>query len=45
MTIVLTYFKCEDDWLDEQKLSKQMYKKLINKAYSKVKEEYYDKSK
>ena len=43
MTIVLTYFKCEDDWLDEQKLSKQMYKKLINKAYSKVKEEYYDK--
>ena len=21
MTIVLTYFKCEDDWLDEQKLS------------------------
>mgnify|MGYP000455938102 FL=1 len=28
MTIVLTYFKCEDDWLDEQKLSKQMYKKL-----------------
>lgn len=43
MTIVLTYFKCEDDWLDEQKFSKQMYKKLINKAYTKVKEEYYDK--
>ncbi|MEI3292776.1 MAG: hypothetical protein V8R63_04775 [Thomasclavelia ramosa] len=20
MTIVLTYFKCEDDWLDEQRL-------------------------
>lgn len=43
MTIVLTYFKCEDDWLDEKKLSKQAYKKLINKAYQKVKNEYPDK--
>ena len=43
MTIVLTYFKCEDDWLDKKKLSKQAYKKLINKAYQKVKNEYPDK--
>ena len=43
MTIVLTYFKCEDDWLDERKISRQTYKKLIKKAYNKVKEEYPDK--
>lgn len=43
MTIVLTYFKCEDDWQDERKVSKQAYKKLINKAYQEVKDEYPDK--
>lgn len=43
MTIVLTYFKCEDDWLDERKISRQTYKKLIKKAYNKVKKEYPDK--
>lgn len=43
MTIVLTYFKCEDDWQDERKVSKQAYKKLINKAYQEVKKEYPDK--
>ena len=35
MTIVLTYFKCEDDWLDERKVSRQTYKKIIKKAYNK----------
>ncbi len=43
MTIVLTYFKCEDDWLDERKISRQTYKKLIKKAYNGVKEEYPEK--
>ncbi|WP_296876709.1 DUF5685 family protein [Thomasclavelia sp.] len=43
MTIVLTYYKCEDDWQDERKLSKQAYKKLINKAYQEVKAEYPNK--
>lgn len=43
MTIVLTYFKCEDDWLDEQKITKQVYKKLIKKAYIEIKNEYPDK--
>ena len=43
MTIVLTYFKCEDDWLDERKISKQAYKRLLRKAYQEIKEEYPDK--
>lgn len=43
MTIVLTYFKCEDDWLDERKISRQAYKKLIKKAYDTVKQEYPEK--
>ena len=36
MTIVLTYFKCEDDWLDECKISKQAYKRLLRKAYQEI---------
>ena len=43
MTIVLTYFKCEDDWLDERKISRQAYKKIIKKAYDEVKNDYPDK--
>lgn len=43
MTIVLTYYKCEDDWLDEKKFNKQVYKKMISKAYREIKEEYRDK--
>lgn len=43
MTIVLTYFKCEDDWLDERKLSKQAYKKLLKKSYLAIKDEYPQK--
>ena len=43
MTIVLTYFKCEDDWLDERKISRQTYKKLIQNSYEKIKAEYPSK--
>lgn len=43
MTIVLTYFKCEDDWLDERKISRQAYKKLIKREYDKIKLEYPQK--
>lgn len=43
MTMVLNYFKCEDDWLDERRISRQAYKKLINKQYLGIKEEYPDK--
>lgn len=43
MTVILAYFKCEDDWYDERKISKRAYKKLINHAYQEVKQEYFDK--
>ncbi len=43
MTIVLAYFKCEDDWLDEKSLTKQTYKKLINHTYENIKKLYPQK--
>ena len=43
MTIVLTYYKCEDDWLDEKRVSRTIYKKWIEKCYLKIKDEYPDK--
>jgi len=40
MTIVLTYLKCEDDWLDEKKITRQVYKKMLSKHYQQIKKEY-----
>lgn len=38
MTIALSYFKCADDWKDEQKLSGKCGSSMLEKAYKKVKE-------
>lgn len=43
MTIVLAYYKCEDDWLDEKSLTKQTYKKLIHHTYETIREIYPQK--
>lgn len=43
MTIVLTYFKCQDDWLDEKKVSKKIYMKSLQKSFNEIKKEYPDK--
>lgn len=43
MTIVLTYFKCEDDWLDEKSLVKGSYRHILKKAFLQIKAEYPDK--
>ncbi|MFV0393442.1 MAG: DUF5685 family protein [Coprobacillaceae bacterium] len=43
MTIVLSYYKCEDDWLDEKRMTRQTYKKILKKSYLKIKEEYPEK--
>ena len=40
MTIVLSYLKCEDDWQDEKKVSKQLYKQTLKKAYQSVRQLY-----
>lgn len=43
MTIVLTYFKCQDDWLDEKKMTSHAYMKLLKKSFIKIKQEYPQK--
>lgn len=43
MTIVLTYFKCEDDWLDEHKWSKRLSKTLLKRQFQNVETIYPDK--
>lgn len=40
MTIVLTYYKCLDDWNDERKWTSQKYGQLLKKSYYKIKEKY-----
>lgn len=40
MSIALTYHKCKDDWQDEHKHSSNMFAKMIEKQYQKVKEKY-----
>lgn len=43
MTIVLTYFKCQDDWLDEKNYGKNLYMHSLNRSFKKIKSEYPDK--
>lgn len=43
MTIVLAYYKCEDDWQDEKQMHALAYQKTLKKAFKKVKAEYPDK--
>ncbi len=40
MTIVLTYYKCVDDWEDEKKKSSKAYMYLLQKAFNKVEKLY-----
>lgn len=45
MCILLTYFKCLDDWNDEKKLSRKVLAKLLKKKCKKVEQVYPDKVK
>lgn len=40
MTVVLTYYKCLDDWKDDRSYSRKGYAKLLKKKFNKIKEEY-----
>ncbi|MCF0111532.1 MAG: hypothetical protein HUJ58_06510 [Erysipelotrichaceae bacterium] len=40
MTIVLSYFKCADDWNDEQKITRWAYKSLMEKRLEEIKKKY-----
>lgn len=44
MNILLTYYKCEDDWNDEKKVSKKFYGDLLGSSFVKVKKEYAKKA-
>ena len=43
MTIVLTYYKCLDDWNDEHKYIQRGYMSILKKSFLKIKEEYPQK--
>lgn len=45
MTIVLTYLKCEDDWLDDHSYRSAMMKKMLSHSYKEVCKKYPDKIK
>ena len=45
MTIVLAYYKSEDDWKDERKYSKLMYKSLLKSKMKRLEEKYPLKTK
>lgn len=40
MNILLSYYKCKDDWADERKYGKKMYAGLLEKSYHKVERKY-----
>lgn len=44
MNILLSYYKCMDDWKDEKKLHKLAYGKLLCKGYRRVYQKYEKKS-
>lgn len=43
MNLLLSYYKCLDDWHDERKYGKLVYSKALQKAVVKIKEKYPDK--
>ena len=40
MTVALTYYKCVDDWNDEQKLTGRIYAGVLKNTYAEVKERW-----
>lgn len=40
MTVLLTYLKCEDNWLDERSKSSRLYQRLLKKQYERVVQQY-----
>ena len=44
MCILLSYYKCLDDWKDEKKLSKKLMAGVLGKKCRKVKERYPEKA-
>lgn len=40
MTILLSYYKCMDDWADEKKRTGKLYGKLLQKDYERIAQQY-----
>lgn len=43
MNILLSYYKCMDDWNDDKKYSKRIYAQLLEKDYHKIERKYGSK--
>ncbi len=43
MTILLSYYKCDDDWRDDKAINKLAYAKFLKKGYLKIKSQYPNK--
>lgn len=43
MNILLTYYKCQDDWKDERKFASAVYGRLLGRAGKKVRKRYPQK--
>lgn len=44
MSLILTYYKCKDDWQDSKKIGKNIYASQIAKYFRKLNEKYEEKS-
>lgn len=44
MSVLLTWYKCIDDWQDDKKLSRKLYSDVILGNVEKIKEKYPDKA-
>lgn len=44
MNLLLSYYKCEDDWLDEKKLTKKAMSSMLKGKVDKVREQYPGKA-
>ena len=45
MNILMTYYKCIDDWQDEKKVTRKVFSDLLKKSAHKVMEKYPEKAK
>jgi len=43
MNLLLSYYKCKDDWADEKKYTKLIYSKFLNPKYHQMKTAYLQK--
>lgn len=44
MNLLLSYYKCRDDWADEKKLTKLVYSKVLNPKYQKMRSAHLAKA-